>query len=80
MNSFVLPAEPDAEQIETAQLLIDQHRSDHNGQCPALTCAVGAKAPPWPCGRWRWSMEVLRRAGLPVANPEGRHPSESGNS
>jgi hypothetical protein len=68
-GGFNLPDTPDEEQIETARLFLEQHRSDHRGRCPALTCAVGPIAPPWPCRRWRWAGEVYRRAGLPVDGP-----------
>jgi hypothetical protein len=70
-GSAELPVNPNEEQIETAQLFAEQHRPDHRGRCPTLTCAVGAVAPEWPCHRWRWSVEVLRRAGLPVHGPDG---------
>jgi len=74
-EGFALPDDPDEEQIETAQLLLELHRPDHRQQCPNLTCAVGAQAPHWPCRRWRWAAEVARRAGLPVDGPESTaHP------
>ena len=69
-GGFALPENPDEEQIETARLFFEQHRPDHRGECPFLTCAIGPVAPRWPCRRWRWAAEVLRRAGLPVSGPE----------
>ncbi|SHM33987.1 hypothetical protein [Cryptosporangium aurantiacum] len=72
-GGFILPANPDAEQIETAQLYLEQHRPDHLRQCTTLTCAIGPLAQDWPCRRWRWAGEILRRAGLPVPDP-GTYP------
>lgn len=68
-GGFLLPENPDEENIETARLFFEQHRSDHRGQCPALTCAVGPAAPLWPCRRWRWAEDIYRRAGLPIMGP-----------
>lgn len=68
-GGFDFPINPSADQIETAQLLLDQHRPDRHRECTTLTCAVGQFAVPWPCRRWRWAAEMLRRAGLPVSAP-----------
>jgi hypothetical protein len=68
-GGFSLPAKPTPDQVETAQLLFDQHRPDHNRECTTLTCAIGPNAVPWPCRRWRWAAEILRRAGHPVEVP-----------
>jgi hypothetical protein len=69
-GGFAFPTHPNPDQIETAQLLLEQHRPDHRRECTTLTCAVGPSAAAWPCRRWRWGAEILRRAGLPVLSPD----------
>jgi hypothetical protein len=61
-----LPSRPTDEEIETAQRLRAIHQPDSLHRCTTLTCAVGAYPVPWPCRRWRWSTEILRRAGHPT--------------
>jgi hypothetical protein len=65
-----VPGVPTHEQVETAERLVGIHRPDRHGDCTNPTCAVGAHPARWPCRRWRWSAEILRRANRPVAGPQ----------